>query len=179
MLLLDVSCYAHVSVSLMFMENAVRYCQIFDQKPDLITDTLGAFVDQRGIHHPEAVVHERAAYLLHRLAKSLLKRLNPYIESILTSMQDLLVIKQDATTMAEFQERSNKFTNQLYLFETVGMLISIEREKQAVYLKVRSPCRGCSNRDSLFADLVFSLGNRGSHAGGYSEHSVQATLQVG
>ncbi|RVX16880.1 Exportin-T [Vitis vinifera] len=95
---------------------------------------LAAFLDERGIHHPNINVSRRASYLFMRVVKSLKAKLVPFIENILQNLQD---------TVAQFT-RMNSMSKELsgsedgsHIFEAIGLLIGMEDvppEKQSEYL---------------------------------------------
>ncbi|RUO96313.1 armadillo-type protein [Jimgerdemannia flammicorona] len=141
-----ISTYPHPSVPLQFFENAVRYYQFFEIRPEGIPDVLEAFVDTRGLHHSMRQIRSRSWYLFHRFVKFLRPKMGNYVEIVLGSIQDLLVIQAELPAPSPSGTDSNisannsgsTFDSQLYLFEAVGMLISheaIPAEKQVKYLE--------------------------------------------
>ncbi|RUS19794.1 hypothetical protein BC938DRAFT_475667 [Jimgerdemannia flammicorona] len=142
----EISTYPHPSVPLQFFENAVRYYQFFEIRPEGIPDVLEAFVDTRGLHHSMRQIRSRSWYLFHRFVKFLRPKMGNYVEIVLGSIQDLLVIQAELPAPSPSGTDSNisannsgsTFDSQLYLFEAVGMLISheaIPAEKQVKYLE--------------------------------------------
>ncbi|KAL1916477.1 uncharacterized protein VTP21DRAFT_5668 [Calcarisporiella thermophila] len=139
----NVSTHPHPSVALHFFENVVRYYQFFEIQPDCIPTVLGAFVDGRGLHHSKKSVRSRSWYLFYRFVKILRPRMGAFVERVLSSIQDLLVIEaelpppSDAASESTTTASAGVFDNQIYLFETVGTLISHEavpEVKQVEYL---------------------------------------------
>ncbi|KAI1313816.1 pre-tRNA nuclear export protein [Mortierella claussenii] len=143
-----VSAYPHPSVSANFFEIACRYANFFEVRPDCIPDVLEAFVDARGLHHPISANRTRAWYLFWRFSKDLKFKLTPYVQTVLTSIQDVLTVEGSLPPMlaADFDLSTYKdqvFETKTYLFEAVGLLISqdsIPAQQQVEYLSaVMSP----------------------------------------
>ncbi|KAH6581998.1 hypothetical protein BASA50_000428 [Batrachochytrium salamandrivorans] len=153
----DVAAYPHISISILYFEILVRYSQFFEQCPQYLPQALNAFVGTRGLHHSNISVRLRLNYLFLRFTKHLRQHIGPYVEGILSSISDLIVIarrqvvsgtsnggnptsQQQESTAAD---GSMAFDSQLYLFECVGHLISaeaVDTQKRLVLLKnVLSP----------------------------------------
>lgn len=143
-MLADVSAYSHPSAALQYFENISRYYQFFEHRPDHLPQVLEAFVDSRGLHHALKQIRSRCWYLFHRFVKNLKSKMSPYVETILNSMGDLLTIQAEMPVESNTPDgmsipAASTFDSQLYLFETVGMLISLESievMKQTEYLKI-------------------------------------------
>ncbi|KAG0367569.1 pre-tRNA nuclear export protein [Gamsiella multidivaricata] len=139
-----VSAYPHPSVSANFFEIACRYSNFFEIRPDCIPDVLEAFVDARGLHHPISANRTRAWYLFWRFTKDLKFKLSPYVQTVLTSIQDVLTVEASLPPMLSpgFDLSTYKdqvFETKIYLFEAVGLLISqdsIPAQQQFEYLSV-------------------------------------------
>ncbi|KAF9294429.1 pre-tRNA nuclear export protein [Mortierella antarctica] len=139
-----VSAFPHPSVSANFFEIACRYTNFFDVRPDCIPDVLEAFVDARGLHHPIASNRTRAWYLFWRFVKELKVKLNPYVETVLNSIQDVLTVEATLppSLSPDFDLSTFKdpmFETKTYVFEAVGLLISqesIPAQQQFEYLSV-------------------------------------------
>lgn len=105
---------------------------------------LAAFVDARGLHHPLKQVRSRCWYLFHRYVKGLSPKMNNFVEEVLSSMGDLLVIEAEIPVETNTSDggkipAASTFDSQQYLFETVGILISLESvpvAKQQEYLEI-------------------------------------------
>ncbi|KAI8365229.1 armadillo-type protein [Radiomyces spectabilis] len=140
----NISAYPHPSAPLQFFENVARYYQFFEHRPEQLPSVLAAFVDSRGLHHPLKQIRSRCWYLFHRFVKNLKPKMAPYVESVLSSMGDLLTIEAEAPVEQSTMDgtpipAASTFDSQLYLFETVGMLISLDSVdvmKQMEYLKI-------------------------------------------
>ncbi|KAF9353934.1 pre-tRNA nuclear export protein, partial [Mortierella sp. NVP85] len=137
-----VSAYPHPSVSATFFEIACRYSNFFEIRPDCIPDVLEAFVDPRGLHHPLLANRTRVWYLFWRFTKDLKTKLSPFVQTVLTSIQDVLTIEASLPPvlapdfdLSSFKDQT--FETKTYLFEAVGLLISqdtIPAQQQFEYL---------------------------------------------
>ncbi|KAI7870604.1 armadillo-type protein [Spinellus fusiger] len=164
----NISAYAHPSAPLQFFENIVRYYQFFEHRTEHLPQALAAFVDTRGLHHPLSLIRSRCWYLFYRFVKQLKPKMDPYVESVLSSMGDLLVIQAETPVECNTMDgmpipSASTFDSQLFLFETVGTLISldsVEPMKQVDYLKIvleplvegirKSMSQGYNTEDELF-----------------------------
>ncbi|KAI9202178.1 armadillo-type protein [Polychytrium aggregatum] len=126
----NISSYPHESVAPIFFENVARYAGFFESCPQYIPNVLQAFVDVRGLHHSSTSVRCRVNYLFLRFVKTMRLRLLPYVEHVITNVQDLLLVARpppppnDANS--DVSSIASEFDSQLYLFEAIGMLISLE-----------------------------------------------------
>ncbi|ORX52334.1 Xpo1-domain-containing protein [Hesseltinella vesiculosa] len=164
----NISTFAHPSVPLQYFENLVRYYQFFELRPDFLPQALEAFVDTRGIHHSLKPIRSRCWYLFYRFVKTLKPILGPFVQTVLSSMGDLLTVEAELPVMASSADGmplpvASTFDSQLYLFEAVGMLISSEHldvAKQTEYLQIAlqpmvdgiqtTMAQGYTNDDELF-----------------------------
>lgn len=141
---LDISAYPHPSCAMQYFENVTRYYQFFEHRPDHLPQALAAFVDARGLHHPVKQIRTRCWYLFQRFVKNLKPKMTPYVENVLSSLGDLLSIQAEPVVETNTMDgmpipAASTFDSQLYLFETVGILISMEGidpMKQTEYLKI-------------------------------------------
>ena len=78
------SCHSNRLVALVYLETIFRYIKVVQENSQFISVVLAAFLDERGIHHPNSNVSRRASYLFMRVVKLLKVKLVPYIETILT-----------------------------------------------------------------------------------------------
>ncbi|CDZ96539.1 Nuclear mRNA export factor receptor LOS1/Exportin-t (importin beta superfamily) [Phaffia rhodozyma] len=133
----NISSYPHPAVPLQFFECASRYAEFFKMRIDCIQPTLGSLLDTRGIHNEKPAVQERAFYLFHKFVRDVKSSLNStLVPSILESMSDLLVIKPVIPARESPEEdllvkatlTASAFDAQLYLFETVGILIAVLKD---------------------------------------------------
>ncbi|KAI9138013.1 armadillo-type protein [Paraphysoderma sedebokerense] len=142
-----ISKYPHPLVAPIYFETIVRYVSFFECFPDSIPLALEAFIDNRGLHNPRLATRSRVNYLFYRFIKSLKDRVKPFSEECLRGIQDLLAISPPVATTPSKptslekdgeKTHSPSFDNQLYLFEAVGILISVDvnpPQKQAEYLE--------------------------------------------
>ncbi|KAL3700068.1 hypothetical protein R1sor_018090 [Riccia sorocarpa] len=127
-----VPCHAHRVVALIYLETITRFVRFVQWYPEYIPSALAAFLDCRGLHHPNPSVSSRASYLFMRLVKVLRGELVPYIEDILQSLQDTL----SAVTTKTLVGRGDA-DDRCYAFEAAGLLIGMEdivEEKQLKYV---------------------------------------------
>lgn len=127
-------CHSNRLVALVYLETVTRYMKFIQENTQYIPVVLAAFLDERGIHHPNIHVSRRASYLFMRVVKLLKAKLVPFIENILQSLQD---------TIARFTSMSNNSKELCgsedgsHIFEAIGLLIGMEDvppEKQSDYL---------------------------------------------
>ncbi|XP_055825792.1 exportin-T isoform X1 [Solanum dulcamara] len=127
-------CHNNRLVALIYLETVTRYMKFFQENTQYIPLVLSAFLDERGIHHPNSNVSRRASYLFMRIVKLLKAKLVPYIETILQSLQD--TVAQFTTIYAASKELSG-CEDGSHIFEAIGLLIGMEDvplEKQSEYL---------------------------------------------
>ena len=145
-----VSGYPHESIPLIFFEVVIRYAQFFEHHSQYIPEALQAFLDARGLHHNVPSIRIRINYLFLRFVKMQRSILYTFAENILSAIHDLIVIqprKINAKTN-EVESFSSAFDSQVYLFEAIGYLISLDMipvEKQVDLLNVILINLVCSN----------------------------------
>ncbi|EOA33575.1 hypothetical protein CARUB_v10019717mg [Capsella rubella] len=129
-------CHSHRLVALVYLEIITRYMKFIQENSQHIPNVLGAFLDDRGLHHQNVYVSRRACYLFMRVVKLLKSKLVPFIDEILQSVQDTL---SQLTTM-NFASRGLSGTEDgSHIFEAIGLIIGLEdvpAEKQADYLSL-------------------------------------------
>lgn len=76
-------CHSNRLVALVYLETITRYLKFVQENTQYIPMVLSAFLDERGIHHPNINVSRRASYLFMRVVKLLKVKLVPFIETIL------------------------------------------------------------------------------------------------
>jgi len=76
-------CHSNRLVALVYLETVTRYMKFIQENTQYIPIVLAAFLDERGIHHPNINVSRRASYLFMRIVKLLKVKLVPFIETIL------------------------------------------------------------------------------------------------
>jgi exportin-T len=116
------------------MEIMVRYSTELQLQPDFVPTVLEFFVGSYGIHSSEAQVQLRAWYLFERLLAKMQNNLASMSEQILAAFTDLLQINITPASKLSFQtadsdsdtesEHDLVFDNQLYLFQSAGLLIA-------------------------------------------------------
>ncbi|KNA26123.1 hypothetical protein SOVF_000400 [Spinacia oleracea] len=127
-------CHSNRLVALTYLETITRYMKYVQENAQCIPMALAAFLDERGIHHPNINVSRRASYLFMRLVKLLRSKLVPYIETILQSLQDVVA---RFTSMDFAAKQMIGAEDGSHIFEAIGILIGMESvplEKQTDYL---------------------------------------------
>ena len=112
----------------------VRYSTELQLQPDLIPAVLEFFIGPFGIHSSQTQVQLRAWYLFERLLVKMQKNITSMSEQILVAFTDLLQIKVTLASDSTFptvesdsesdSEQDVIFDNQLYLFQSAGLLIA-------------------------------------------------------
>ncbi|KAL8466326.1 hypothetical protein ACS0TY_035440 [Phlomoides rotata] len=127
-------CHSSRLVALVYLDTITRYVKFVSENTQYIPLALGAFLDERGIHHPNGNVSRRASYLFMRVVKLLKSKLVPYIETILQSLQDIVA---QFTRMSSASKGISGPEDGSHIFEAIGLLIGMEEvplEKQSDYL---------------------------------------------
>ena len=120
----DISSSPHAPVVLVYQLIVHRYARFLEQHPDYLPSTLSSFLDQRGLHHPHAVVRSKACYLLYKLLLSfpdpVRKTMRPYVDGMIGQVQGVVdrVLKSDAGVDVVSGEECQ------YLCEVLGVLVS-------------------------------------------------------
>ena len=123
----DVSSSPHPPVVLVYQLIVYRYTRFLEQHPDYLPSTLSSFLDQRGIHHPHAVVRSKACYLLYKLLLSfpdpVRKSMRPYVDGMIGQVQGVVdrVLKSDAGGGGGDVVSGEECQ---YLCEVLGILVS-------------------------------------------------------
>ncbi|RLV92762.1 Exportin-T [Spathaspora sp. JA1] len=136
-LLLQVS---HPRIQLEFFDIIVKHYTFLNQhinRTDLIVRILEIFTSPLGLFNEIEKVRLRSWYLLFRFMKLTKPRLNEeLLERIIIKIQPLLVIKAELPHTDEDNDvvENGNFNNQQYLFETMGLLISLMQDES---LKVK------------------------------------------
>ncbi|KAE8708729.1 Exportin-T [Hibiscus syriacus] len=127
-------CHSNRIVALVCLETIARYMKFIQENVQYIPLLLAAFLDERGIHHPNIYVSRRASYLFMRVVKLLKSKLVPFIETILQSLQDIVA---RFTSMSFASKETTGSEDGAHIFEAIGLLIGMEDvplEKQSDYL---------------------------------------------
>ncbi|XP_019053873.1 PREDICTED: exportin-T isoform X2 [Nelumbo nucifera] len=133
-----ISCHSNRLVALVYLETITRYIKFVQENTQYIPLVLAAFLDKRGIYHPNLNVSRRASYFFMRVVKLLKAKLVPFVETILQSLQDTVsnLTHIDWTSKELIYSGSEDGT---HIFEAIGLLIGMEDvplEKQSEYLSL-------------------------------------------
>ncbi|KAF8026914.1 hypothetical protein BT93_F3414 [Corymbia citriodora subsp. variegata] len=127
-------CHSNRVVALVYLDTITRYAKFVQENTQYIPMLLTAFLDERGIHHPNINVSRRASYLFMRVVKSLKSNLVPFIETILQSLQDIVA---QFTNVDYSLKALSASEDGSHIFEAIGILIGMEDvpvERQSGYL---------------------------------------------
>lgn len=127
-------CHSNRLVALVYLETVTRYMKYVQENTQYIPIVLTAFLDERGIRHPNINVSRRASYQFMRVVKWLKVKLVPFIETILQSLQD--TVARFTSMDYALKDRSGSEDGS-HIFEAIGLLIGMEDvplEKQSDYL---------------------------------------------
>lgn len=91
----NVCAYPHPVVVMEFFEVVFRYYRFFEVAPQHIPVALEAFLDTRGIRQEHIGRRGRATYLFSKFVLNLRRLMVDYVDAIIASMQDLLVLQPD------------------------------------------------------------------------------------
>ncbi|XP_010937337.1 exportin-T-like isoform X2 [Elaeis guineensis] len=136
LLLARFSCHLHRVVALVYLETVSRYIKFVQENVQYIPHVLAAFLDERGIHHPNLNVSRRASYLFMRAVKLLKAKLVPFLDTILQSLQDTVAHFTSVDWMSKELKCSGSEDGS-QTFEAIGLLLGMEDvlpEKQSEYL---------------------------------------------
>ncbi|GMH03809.1 hypothetical protein Nepgr_005648 [Nepenthes gracilis] len=127
-------CQSNRLVALIYLETITRYMKFVLENTQYVPMALAAFLDERGIHHPNINVSRRASYLFMRVVKLLKSKLVPYIDTILQSLQDTIA---RFSSMGYSVKETSVSEDGSCIFEAIGILVGMEDvcpEKQTDYL---------------------------------------------
>ncbi|CAN6707457.1 unnamed protein product [Malus baccata var. baccata] len=127
-------CHSNRLVALVYLETVMRYMKFVQENTQYIHLVLAAFLDERGIRHPNVNVSRRAGYLFMRVVKLLRVKLVPFIENILQNLQDTVA---GFTRMDYTSKELSGSEDGSHIFEAIGLLIGMEDvppAKQSDYL---------------------------------------------
>ncbi|KAJ1307606.1 hypothetical protein OPQ81_001701 [Rhizoctonia solani] len=142
-----ISAYPHNSVAMQYFETVGRYGEFFKVRKQYVGGVLTALIDARGIHHPKESVRRRVFYIFYKFIKECKLEIPvEHVTTIIDSMRDVLVVRaelpepesSEQDLLNEALGSAGFFDSQLYLFESVGTLVSLlgkEPEKQAAVLE--------------------------------------------
>ncbi|KAI0067464.1 ARM repeat-containing protein [Artomyces pyxidatus] len=127
-----IAAYPNQTVVMQLFETIARYSDFFKVRKQCIVPALEAMVDTRGLHNPKSSVRSRVFYLFHRFIKESRNEISLDLAgTLLEGIRDTLVIQVELAEIDpnEPQDPLTEATStpdpQLYLFETVGTLISL------------------------------------------------------
>jgi exportin-T len=137
----------HRIVKLQYFENITRYYRFFQIYSQNIEQVIDHFIGPHGLHNSDPKLRSRVSYLFSRFTKDLKNLLSNFIEKILNSIQDLLIIQSPLQSQTLGQEGPLSVDDQLFLYETVSVLIvssNLEPKIKAQLMKsLLSPLVGC------------------------------------
>ncbi|KAI8529707.1 hypothetical protein RHMOL_Rhmol12G0246000 [Rhododendron molle] len=124
-------CHSSRLVALVYLDTITRYIKFVQEHTECVPMVLAAFLDERGIRHPNVNVSRRASYLFMRAVRLLKAKLVPFVETIL---QDTIA---QFTTIECTSKELSASEDGSHIFEAIGLLIGMEDvplEKQTEYL---------------------------------------------
>lgn len=120
----------HRIVKLQYFEILARYHRFFHLYPQLVETAIDHFISVHGLHSTDPKLRSRVSYLFSRFTKDLRNYLGNFVEKILNSIQDLIVIwsplqcpPNTPTSVLEQEQKIRSSDEQLFLYETVSLLI--------------------------------------------------------
>lgn len=161
-------------VSLHYFEIVVRYVSFLDMFPEHCAVVMQSFQSGNGLYNPSIRVRVRVMYLFSRFLKSIRHRYSApaVVEQCLESLQRLLYVQvpSNSSTLADENPTSNNkayldpaFEAQLYIFESVGLLVdqeTISADQLVAYVQtVLNPLLQILQSDLSSSDLAKELGS--------------------
>ncbi|XP_038724316.1 exportin-T isoform X1 [Tripterygium wilfordii] len=128
------SCHPKRVVALVYLETVTRYLKFVQENNQYIPMVLAAFLDERGIRHPNIHVSRRACYLFMRVVKVLKAKLVPFVETIVQNLKDTAA---RFTNMDHISKELSGSEDGSHIFEAIGLLIGMDDvplERQSDYL---------------------------------------------
>ncbi|KAG6733275.1 hypothetical protein I3842_01G218800 [Carya illinoinensis] len=166
-------CHSHRLVALVYLETVTRFMKFIQENTQYIPMVMAAFLDERGIHHPNINVSRRASYLFMRVVKLLKVKLVPFIETILQSLQDTVA---RFTSMEYAAKDLPASEDGSHIFEAIGLLIGMEDvplEKQSDYLSaLLTPL--CQQVDTLVKHAKLSSSEEAPAKAGIIQQIIMA-----
>eukprot|EP00118_Oscarella_pearsei_P000252 m.4515 g.4515 ORF g.4515 m.4515 type:complete len:847 (+) comp10890_c0_seq1:178-2718(+) len=127
----EMSGHTHHAVVELYFETVVRYEKYFSHDAEHLPLVLAAFLDDRGLRHPNVRLRSRCSYLFSRFVKSVRSHLSDYAHEMLKRIQDLLLVDVNEHSMVSKDD-------QMFIYETAGTLIissGLEPKKQLEMMK--------------------------------------------
>lgn len=134
--------YPVPGIQIQYMEICVRYSSFFEKHSEYVQPVLQNFLELA--HTSHARVRQRAWYLLQRFVRQQRHNVGPVADVVVPNLRDLLVIKAELPRKNEDEDSDdettdNTFNSQLYLFETIGCIIStnnVPADKQIQFAEI-------------------------------------------
>jgi len=138
----NIGAYPVPGIQTQYLEICVRYASFFEKHTEYVQPVLQNFLQLA--HSGNLRVRLRSWYLLQRFVKHQRHNVGPVADAVVPNLQDLLVINAELPRNTEDEDSDEEttdstFTSQLYLFETVGCIIStsnVPAEKQIQYAQI-------------------------------------------
>jgi len=115
------------SVSIIYFETIVRYAKCIPLDQQILSSVLSAFLDTRGIHSTDSLVRSKAGYLLNKLVKQLKVQIFPYINVIIDSLKNHIIISYEIQREVPFEEQLNFYESLGFLIGAANLPISEEQ----------------------------------------------------
>ncbi|EKM58374.1 uncharacterized protein PHACADRAFT_117257 [Phanerochaete carnosa HHB-10118-sp] len=160
--------HQHKTVNMQFFETTARYGDFFKVRKDCIVPALQSMVGPRGLHNPESRLRSRVFYLFHRFIKEDRNEISVDLAgTLIQSIRDLLTIQvelpelesPEQDLLEEAIKNPGIFDAQLYLFETVGTLVSLfhktPEQRTTLLSSIVTPLL-----DELSRDLLAAKGSK-------------------
>lgn len=126
----------HPKIQSFYYEIVVRFYNLRSINNDVSLKILESFTNQFGLFNNLEAVRIRIWYLFFKFIKQTKPLIDDItLENLLIKIQPLLIIEAQLPTKDEDDEiiENGQFNNQLYLFESIGLLITIINNKELTY----------------------------------------------
>lgn len=157
----------HPKVQLSYFEFIVRHYTVKLISNELTFKILDLFTSQFGLFNSSEPVRIRCWYLFYKFIKLTKPNINENtLETLLVKLQPLLIIEAQTPTKDEDDEivENGNFNNQLYLFESIGLLITIIDDKNftlklvdLIFQPIFDDLQTCISRDDKSANPIVPL----------------------
>lgn len=108
------SSHPHQSVTVTYFETIVRYAPNLPPpatNPQYLIAILTAFMDARGLRHPLLAVRTRVAVFFRQFVRTARVSLYPYLDSIVSSLQELLVMSFEVQKSVPFDDQVSSYVS--------------------------------------------------------------------
>jgi len=112
----NVTAHTHQAIPIVTFDVVVRYAAAIPKTPENFHMVLMAFLDKRGIRHPNPLVRGRATYQFLKLVRALVEDFKPFAADLINSLLSLLEVKLVESEQALYD------TDQQHLYEVAGIL---------------------------------------------------------